>query len=207
MARKTLLDEISALDHLHFSKRVRRRVRRRQRRGRLALGGWMLMGVLAIFGIQASDPTLEFVQAIERTVLGGDTAEAAQAGGVAVTKRQRERSASRDRVENEPNGQLPTPTPSPSPSPSGGEITRIIMAAATEFGIDPDYMLSIAECESTFNPNAYHPAGYHGLFQFDYMTWGEFGYGSIYDPVAQARTTAKLLADGESDRWPVCGLR
>ena len=103
MGRKTLLDEISALDHLHFSKRARKRARRRLRRGRLAIGGWMLLALLALFGIRASDPTLEFVQALERAILNGDgdvvTAKAG-AGGQA-TAQKRKRAAEQDRAELE----------------------------------------------------------------------------------------------------------
>lgn len=107
----------------------------------------------------------------------------------------------------------PTPTPSPTatvasaaetPGSYSGSITDIIYAAAAEFGVSGDWMVAIATCESTLDPNAYNPAGYYGLFQYDQTTWAEFGYGSIYDPVAQARTTAELLAMGQSSRWPSC---
>lgn len=106
----------------------------------------------------------------------------------------------------------PTPTPSPAATSTpvaqtgsySGSITDIIYAAAAEFGVSGDWMVSIATCESTLDPNAYNPAGYHGLFQYDQTTWAEYGYGSIYDPVAQARTTAELLAMGQSSRWPNC---
>jgi hypothetical protein len=204
MGRKTLLDEISALDHLHFSKRARKRARRRMLRGRLAIGGWLLLALLALFGIRTSDPTLEFAQALERAILNGDeklTAGKAGAGAQANRQNKGKRSPRANGVKTAPPGGAPTPIP------SGGEIHQIIVNAASEFGVSADYLLSIAECESTFNPNAYHPAGYHGLFQFDFTTWGEFGYGSIYDPVAQARTTARLIKAGESDRWPICGLQ
>jgi soluble lytic murein transglycosylase-like protein len=166
----------------------------------------MCLALLAVFGIRASDPTLEFARAIERKLLSGDEVAAAQAAaGATQTKTKAKagskpvRSAVDDRLDVQPHVSLPTPRP------SGDEITRIIVDAANEFGVSADYMLSIAECESTFNPDAYHPAGYHGLFQFDFPTWGDFGYGSIYDPVAQARTTARLIKAGESHRWPVCG--
>jgi hypothetical protein len=87
---------------------------------------------------------------------------------------------------------------------SAGSIEEIIGAAATEFGLDPDYLLSVATCESGLNPNAYNAAGYHGLFQFDEQTWGAYGYGSIWDPSAQSRTAARLIAAGEGGRWPNC---
>lgn len=104
------------------------------------------------------------------------------------------------------------PPPSPSPSESeaapapqgGGSITEIVYAAAAEFGISGDYLLAVAGCESGLNPQAHNAAGYYGLFQFDQQTWSAYGYGSIYDPVAQARTAARLLAAGQSSRWPNC---
>jgi hypothetical protein len=88
-------------------------------------------------------------------------------------------------------------------SPSGS-ITEIIHAAAAEHGVDGDYLVSIAECESGLDPNAYNSAGYHGLFQYDQTTWAAYGDGDIFDPAAQAEATAKLIADGQSSRWPNC---
>ena len=83
-------------------------------------------------------------------------------------------------------------------------MTSIITSAAAEFGLSADYLLSVAQCESNYNPYAYNPAGYHGLFQFDFSTWEAYGYGDIYDPAAQARTAARLIAAGQTDRWPNC---
>ena len=94
---------------------------------------------------------------------------------------------------------------SPSPDPIvANSTTGIIYAAAAEFGLDPAYLLSVASCESGLNPTAYNAAGYHGLFQFDQTTWAAYGYGSIYDPTAQSRTAARLIAAGQSSRWPNC---
>jgi len=92
----------------------------------------------------------------------------------------------------------------PAPAAPPGSITEIIYAAADEYGVDRAWLLSIASCESGLNPNAHNPAGYYGLFQFDEATWAENGYGSIYDPVAQARTAARLIAAGQASRWPSC---
>lgn len=108
----------------------------------------------------------------------------------------------------------PTP-PRPEPEPAetteavaepvyGASITDTIYAAAGEFGLSGDYLVSVATCESGLDPGAVNAAGYHGLFQFDETTWAAYGYGSIYDPVAQSRTAARLLAAGQSSRWPNC---
>jgi soluble lytic murein transglycosylase-like protein len=93
---------------------------------------------------------------------------------------------------------------SPELAPPPTSITGIVYAAAAEFGMSGDYLLSVASCESGLDPGAYNAAGYHGLFQFDQQTWAAYGYGSIYDSTAQARTAARLLAAGHSFRWPNC---
>lgn len=106
----------------------------------------------------------------------------------------------------------PTPTPSPTeteePEPvyvaPAGSLAEIIYNAAAEFGLDGAYLYSIAGCESGLNVQAYNPAGYHGLFQFDQSTWSAYGYGSIYDATAQSRTAARLIAAGQASRWPNC---
>jgi Transglycosylase-like domain len=87
---------------------------------------------------------------------------------------------------------------------SGGSIEEIVASAAGEFGLDPGYLVGVASCESGLDPEAYNEAGYHGLFQFDEQTWGAYGYGSIWDASAQARTAARLIAAGEASRWPNC---
>lgn len=86
----------------------------------------------------------------------------------------------------------------------GDSITETTYAAAAEFGLDGDYLLSVAACESNLDPGAVNEVGYYGLFQFDEPTWAAYGYGSIWDPIAQSRTAARLLAAGETDRWPNC---
>jgi hypothetical protein len=102
--------------------------------------------------------------------------------------------------EREPEeGQADTEVP-----PEPVSIVDIIYSAAAEFGLSGDYLLSVAECESGLDPSAVNAVGYYGLFQFDQQTWAAYGYGSVYDPVAQAYTAARLLAAGQSSRWPNC---
>jgi soluble lytic murein transglycosylase-like protein len=83
-------------------------------------------------------------------------------------------------------------------------VTSVILSAAAEAGISGSYLLSVAECESSLDTRAYNSGGYYGLFQFDQQTWSAYGYGSIYDPVAQSHTAARLIAAGQSSRWPNC---
>ncbi len=97
-----------------------------------------------------------------------------------------------------------TTTTTTVPSAPGGSITQIIYAAAAEFGVSGSYLLQIAMCESRLNPSAHNPAGYYGLFQFSPSTWSAYGTGSIYDPVAQARAAAQMLAAGGASHWPNC---
>jgi hypothetical protein len=110
----------------------------------------------------------------------------------------------------------PRPRPSVQPSPAAvstptavsaapaGSIAGVVYSAAAGAGISGNYLLSVAQCESNLNPGAYGAGGYYGLFQFDQPTWSAYGYGSIYDPVAQANTAARLIAEGETSRWPNC---
>lgn len=101
-------------------------------------------------------------------------------------------------------GSVEEPDEETAPAAPAGSIEEIISSAAIEFGLDPAYLLSVANCESRLVVSAYNAAGYHGLFQFDEQTWAAYGYGDIYDPTAQSRTAARLIAAGEASRWPNC---
>ena len=189
------------MERLHFSVRARRRARR-QRLKRIALGIWVVALVAGVPGATAAfdlldrfagDPTRDIA-----SVAGGlETSESAEA----MMKFQRKAFETR-----------PDPTPTPAVEPEvetapiapEGSVEQTIYAAAAEFGLAGDYLLSVASCESGLDPGATNPAGYHGLFQFDDTTWAAYGYGSIYDPTAQARTAARLLAAGQASRWPNC---
>jgi soluble lytic murein transglycosylase-like protein len=89
-------------------------------------------------------------------------------------------------------------------SGSGGSGRLAEQRDLQQAGIDGNYLLSIARCESSLNPRAVGSSGYYGLFQFDQQTWAAYGYGSIYDPVAQSQTAARLIAAGQTSRWPNC---
>ncbi|HVM36500.1 MAG TPA: transglycosylase family protein [Actinomycetota bacterium] len=191
-------------ERLRFGERARRRARR-GRRKQIAAAAWVAAVAVGIPGADAGLSAL-------RRVTGEERPAAVVAGGYEAT----ESATSALKFRRKVFALRPTPTPSarkkkapaaptgaPAPAPAGS-ITGMIAAAATEFGLSADYLISVANCESSLNPNAANPAGYHGLFQFDQSTWAAYGYGSIYDPVAQARTAARLIAAGQASRWPNC---
>lgn len=177
------------MDRLHFGARARRRALLQ----RLAVWLW----VASVLGAAAGLPGLSGGGLLERLAARGALLERA---GAAVPVSRSAAAAVRFR-----RGVFESrPRPTPSPSAGAASLTGILAAAAHEFGLDPGYLIAVAHCESTLDPNAVNPAGYYGLFQFDDGTWAAYGYGSIFDPVAQARTAARLLAAGQASRWPSC---
>ena len=202
------------MDRLHFSARARRRRKYR----RIATYAWFFLMIGMIAGLPGTDVSLNLVQRL----FGRHVA--AQSSGTVSTS---QAASGMIRFQRGMFKKHPTPTPSiavitpsaPADSPSSSSssetpttaeetpsdsIEETIYAAAEEFGLSGSYLVSVAECESHLNPGAYNSAGYYGLFQFDDQTWSAYGYGSVYDPVAQARTAARLIAAGQSSRWPNC---
>lgn len=195
---------------LHFGAAGRKKARTTRFKLRLGLAGLVAFAV----GI----PGASFGVDLVRDALGGGGAETAVTDLSGVTTSQSAKTMLRFRGNLFRNRPTPTPTPTegedvetteapaevaPPPAPAGS-VTEILYAAAAEFGVDPGYLVAVASCESGLDPGAVNPAGYHGLFQFDETTWGAYGYGSIYDPTAQARTAARMLAAGMASRWPNC---
>jgi soluble lytic murein transglycosylase-like protein len=179
------------LERLRFGRRARRRARWK----RFVLTGWILSTVLSIAGISIPALPLNLLLQKEPQPV------------TAASMRTGERSATAEHFTLR-NFRLGATQGKQSPAPKSpdysGSISQIVHAAASEYGMDGDYLMSIAACESGLDPTATSRVGYYGLFQFDEETWGAYGYGSIYDPVAQARTAASLLAAGEDERWPNC---
>ena len=106
---------------------------------------------------------------------------------------------------------IPAPRPAPKAKPSNtapipaswsGDVTSIIMDAAARWGVDGNWMVRIAHCESGLRPNAYNPRGpYYGLFQFLMSTFTHNGGSNIWDPSDQANIAAKMLAHGQAHQW------
>lgn len=123
---------------------------------------------------------------------------------------------------------MPTPVPTPVPTPTpyvapvqptaqattvySGDVASIITKWANYYGVSPAWLIRVARCESGMNPLAVarnvidggHPTG---LFQHVSTYWSgraaKYGVpgASIFDVHAQARVTAGMFADGQSNQW------
>jgi soluble lytic murein transglycosylase-like protein len=179
---------------------ARRRARRLRMRRRLAFASLVALAL----GVPGADTGLA---AIQRFV-GGKLPVAMPAESITTT----DSTQSVMRFRRHVFEARPKPKPSENDALGSmtltagatGSIGEIISSAAAEFGLSSDYLTSVAICESNLDPYAVNAAGYYGLFQFDQTTWAAYGYGSIYDPTAQARSAARLLAAGQYSRWPNC---
>jgi soluble lytic murein transglycosylase-like protein len=191
------------MDKLTFSRRARRRARR-QRVKRIAFA----LSILAtITGLPGATFALDALERLASPRPEKDELRGIQGSeSVASTIRfRREVFDRRNRQEPASGSERRRGEEQALRSPSdGGSVADLVYAAAGEFGIEGGYLLSVASCESGLDPGAVNPVGYYGLFQFDQTTWAAYGYGSIYDPAAQARTAARLLAAGQTSRWPNC---
>jgi hypothetical protein len=184
------------VERLNFGARTRRRARFK----RMAPWLWVASVLMMAAGVPGSDigpRVLQRLGGFDRAELRGIETSESAAGLMKFRGK-----TFRTRPEA-----TPTPTPQPevaAPVAPAGSVAQIVYDAAAEFGLSGSYLLSVAACESGLNPSAANPAGYYGLFQFGSGTWASEGYGSIYDPVAQARTAARMIASGQASRWPHC---
>lgn len=104
---------------------------------------------------------------------------------------------------------------------SGGSVESIVRHAASKNGVDEEYFLKIAKCESTLRPDAVNPQpviingvnyGHaKGVFQFLDSTWqrmsGQAGYAgaSVFDVEANINVAAWAFAHGHQDEWECKG--
>ncbi|HYO61318.1 MAG TPA: transglycosylase family protein [Actinomycetota bacterium] len=194
------------MERLSFGARARRKARWKRLKPWMLLASALMMA-MGVPGANVGADTLQRLSGFDRSELRGIETTESAAGLMKFRG-----GTFQSRPEPTPE---PTPTPAPvveapaavtvaAPPAPAGSITAIIYAAAEEYGLSGSYLLSVAACESGLNPSAVNPAGYHGLFQFSTSTWASQGYGSIYDPVAQARTAARMLAAGGAGAWPNC---
>lgn len=94
------------------------------------------------------------------------------------------------------------------------DVEAIVREAARKYGINEDYFVKIAKCESSLNPNAInynysengkdYPAG---TFQHLQNYWparaAKYGHpgASVFDPIANAEVTAQMFRDGLQHLW------
>ena len=112
----------------------------------------------------------------------------------------------------EPARLASTTAPAPAQVTNNNSIEDIVRSAARKYGIDENYFVHIAKCESTLNPNAvnrsYNENGNpSGLFQHLSGYWparaAKYGYAgaSVFDAVANANVTAQMFRDGLQSMW------
>jgi hypothetical protein len=94
-----------------------------------------------------------------------------------------------------------------------GGVYQLVLDAASRWGIDPQYWLGVAWCESRQgqDPNAYLPQGrYVGVFQFTGSTWAwasqaaGWGGASPYDDRANVEVASWLFVVDGPGHWPIC---
>ncbi len=92
---------------------------------------------------------------------------------------------------------LPDDTPPPAeiqnPDAQKVDIESVLRAAGTRHGIDPDFITSVAQAESGFNPRAVSPKGARGLMQLMPDTANKLGVKDSFDPSANAEGGTRYL--------------
>jgi soluble lytic murein transglycosylase-like protein len=85
---------------------------------------------------------------------------------------------------------------------NGAAEEQVVIDAANQNGLSPNYLLAIGRCESGLRPDAYNPDGpWYGMFQFLWTTFKANGGTNIWDPVDNASTAARMLAHGQAWQW------
>lgn len=124
-------------------------------------------------------------------------------------KRQKQRE-DKERASRIAQNALNTVTRTQTVQASSG-VEGIIRQAAVNHGLDPDWFVRLAQCESGLDPNIvnynYYDNGHpSGLFQHISGYWparaAQYGYSgaSVFDPVANANVTAQMWRGG-SHLW------
>ncbi|MDI6788486.1 MAG: transglycosylase SLT domain-containing protein [Planctomycetota bacterium] len=90
-------------------------------------------------------------------------------------------------------------------------IRAIVMSKSEEFDIDPKILLTLAKCESNFDPKAKNPnSSASGLFQFVKKTWDwtikEMGQPTwdVFNPEHNTAAAAFLIKKDGLRHWEQC---
>ena len=72
------------------------------------------------------------------------------------------------------------------------EIIELIIEESANSDVDTEFLLTMANIESGFNPNAKNPSGAAGLYQFMPSTAKAYGLRNPYNPTDAIRAVIKL---------------
>lgn len=96
-------------------------------------------------------------------------------------------------------------------STSSSDVETIVREAARKYGIDENYFVHIAMCESTMNPSSVNTSYYEngnpsGIFQhisgYYPARAAKYGYSpDVFDAYSNANVTAAMFADGHQNLW------
>lgn len=78
---------------------------------------------------------------------------------------------------------------------SSSALAQQIQATATAQGVPPQLALSVAQTESSLNPNAVSSAGAQGLFQLMPGTAAAYGVTNAFDPTQNMQAGIAYLSD------------
>jgi hypothetical protein len=79
------------------------------------------------------------------------------------------------------------------------EITQVITQAASQYGVNPQALMTIAQLESGFDPRAQNPnSSAGGLFQFIDNTATQYGLQDKFDPAQSADAAARKMRDNQA---------
>jgi soluble lytic murein transglycosylase-like protein len=99
----------------------------------------------------------------------------------------------------------------PASAQATSSVESIVRGAARKYGLDENYFVHIAMCESAMNPNAVN-YGYNengnpsGLFQhlsgYFPARATKYGYSAdVFDAYSNANTTAAMFSEGLGYLW------
>jgi soluble lytic murein transglycosylase-like protein len=101
----------------------------------------------------------------------------------------------------------------PTAQASGGDVQGSIVKWANAYGVDPNWLLRVAKCESGYNPLAsnkgYYAGGGNpsGVFQFLPQTFAANAAragipgANLWDVDSQAHVAAYMFSIGQSGQW------